>query len=154
MAPRHPQPLKALSVKVLKRQCRDRGIHPLGCLEKKDYVDYLDRFLDAFQLWDDSSLLRDYSALRKDTFDALNKVRANPKLLLPTLERELQSFKASDGTTRTARRVEISPGVFAQQGSHEGVAAVHEAIAHVKKQRPVGQLEYSYVWLYGWGSAH
>lgn len=85
--------LMAQPVKALKRQCKDRGIHPLACLEKKDYVDFLDRFHDAFQLRDDGqSLLRDYSLLRKDTFEALNKVRANPKVLLPVLRKELASF--------------------------------------------------------------
>lgn len=59
----------------------------------------------------------------------------------PTLMTSLL-FTSPDGKTQD---VEFSPGVWAKQGSHEGVSAVREAIAHVEKQQPVNQLTYSYV---------
>ena len=53
----------------------------------------------------------------------------------------MKTFKA-DGVHR---RVQVSAGQYATQGSHEGIAACREAIAHLLKQPVVSPLQYSAV---------
>ena len=81
----------------------------------------------------------DYAALRRATFDALNRVRADPRCLLPTLERRLAAF-VPDGKTTA---VEMWPGQVGEHRATEGAPAVREAIAFVRKQPAVPAVRYS-----------
>ena len=133
--------LVAMSPRALKQQCRDRGLVLTGLLEKKEFVDALERFVGAFRPHDDRSVLVDYAAARQDTFAQLNRVRQDPRLLIPVIEAYIRGFDA-DGMHR---QCEIGPGRFAVQASHEGVAACREALAHLRTQRAVPPLRYSHV---------
>lgn len=71
----------------------------------------------------------DVEALNDEVFEVQNKVRQNPKWLIPHLEKIRDKFEPP------SKRFLLCPGN--QKQTHEGIDAVKEAIEHCKKQAPV-----------------
>lgn len=70
------------------------------------------------------------SPLEQQIINETNKIRTNPKSYIPILENYRRRFEGN--------KVKISDNTYLV--TQEGIAAVDEAIAYLKKVRPVGAL--------------
>lgn len=75
----------------------------------------------------------DYEKLKKEVFIENNNLRKNPSSFIPALQEHLKLFKG---------KVYTKPGEIGIV-TQEGTKAVEEAIAFLKKQKPITGLEYS-----------
>ena len=74
------------------------------------------------------------SPLEQQVIVETNKVRTNPKSYIPIIQNYRKRFQGN--------RVKISNNVFLR--TNEGVKAVDEALAYLKKARPIGALKSSH----------
>lgn len=76
----------------------------------------------------------DYSKFEKDFLTEINKVRTNPKSLIPTLQEMIKSFKGKKRKSKYASNVWIL--------TNEGESAINEAIDFLNKQKPLDKFIY------------
>eukprot|EP00040_Diaphanoeca_grandis_P001374 m.275514 g.275514 ORF g.275514 m.275514 type:complete len:394 (-) comp119506_c0_seq1:94-1275(-) len=125
--------LSNLPVKILKRMLSERGISYNGFLEKLEYISALKQFYLRFVVLPEEMLLN-YTDMRQEIFESLNKTRADPKRLIPLLERHLIGFinngKLRVAGSKTRARV-------------DGAKGCRDAIEFLRKQKPVRLLRRS-----------